>query len=174
MGYDYTMNKSFEDMAYSWEMFLIEHFRKVKNIHFNDYESYIIMQVINSHFIYNKKKDRKNINKNSWDEVFLLAGSDYSKSIISKKNKLTVSSISRVTTIPLETTRRKLKTLEQKKMVEIKNNIITLGSKHNDFWLKLGAVETKAVKSFIEEISQNGALNWLLSDEAKKITNKIK
>ena len=52
------MSESFENMAYCWEMFLIEHFRKVKKLHFGDYESYIIMQVINSHFIYNKKKDK--------------------------------------------------------------------------------------------------------------------
>ena len=115
MGYYLVMNKSFENMAYSWEMFLIEHFRKIRELHYKDYESYIIMQVINSHFIYNKKKDKEKLNKKSWNELFLLAGSDYSKDIINKKNKLTVSSISRVTSIPLETTRRKLNALQKKK-----------------------------------------------------------
>ena len=47
-----VMEKSFENMAYSWEMFLIEHFREIRKLHFGDYDSYIIMQVINSHFIY--------------------------------------------------------------------------------------------------------------------------
>ncbi|MAI75602.1 MAG: hypothetical protein CBC25_00390 [Pelagibacteraceae bacterium TMED65] len=174
MGYYLVMNKSFENMAYSWEMFLIEHFRKIRELHYKDYESYIIMQVINSHFIYNKKKDKEKLNKKSWNELFLLAGSDYSKKIINKKNKLTVSSISRVTSIPLETTRRKLHVLQKKKMIGINNNIIIIGEKHNDFWLKLGAIETDIVERFIQEITKNGALNWLLSEEAKKITNKIK
>ena len=75
MGYYLVMNKSFENMAYSWEMFLIEHFRKIRELHYKDYESYIIMQVINSHFIYNKKKDKEKLNKKSWNELFLLAGS---------------------------------------------------------------------------------------------------
>ena len=59
-------------------------------------------------------------------------------------------------------------------MIGINNNIITIGEKHNNFWLKLGVIETNIVKKFIQEITKNGALNWLLSEEAKKITNEIK
>ncbi len=166
------MSESFENMAYCWEMFLIEHFRTIRKLHFGDYESYMIMQVINSHFIYNKKKDLKKINEKSWEEIFSLASSDYSKSIINKNNKLTVSSISRVCSIPLETTRRKLKFLCKKKIIQIDKNSISIGENHASMWLKIGAEETRIVRSFCNRIKDNGALEWLNSKEAKKIINK--
>jgi predicted transcriptional regulator len=156
-------------MAYSWEMFLIEHFRVVKELHYNDYESYIIMQVINSHFIYNKKKDKDKINQKSWNDLFSLASSDYSKEIINKKNRLTVSSISRVCCIPLETTRRKLHMLSDKGLIEFNKNSINLGKNHAKAWSKIGAEEARLVKDFTSEIKSNGALDWLDSDEAEKI-----
>lgn len=163
------MNESFKNMAYSWEMFLIEHFRVIKELHYNDYESYIIMQVINSHFIYNKKKDKDKLNQESWNDLFSLASSDYPKKIINEKNKLTVSSISRVCCIPLETTRRKLHMLADKEVIEFNKNSISLGKNHSKVWLKVGAEETRIVKDFTSQIKSNGALDWLDSDEAEKI-----
>ena len=163
------MNESFENMAYSWEMFLIEHFRVIRELHYIDYESYIIMQVINSHFIYNKKKDKDKINQKSWYDLFSLSSSDYPKIIINKKNKLTVSSISRVCCIPLETTRRKLHMLADKKVIEFNKNSISLGKNHAKIWLQIGAEEARILKNFISEIKSNGALDWLDSDEAKMI-----
>ncbi len=166
------MEKSFENMAYSWEMFLIEHFREIRKMHFGDYDSYIIMQVINSHFIYNKKKDNLKKNEHTWNDIFLLASSDYPRKIINKKNRLTISSISRVCKLPLETTRRKLQKLSKLEMIVIQNNSIILGKKHNDLWLKIGAIETKILRSFYQKIKENGALNWLCSSEAEKIIQK--
>jgi Fic family protein len=98
----------------------------MKKLHFGDYDSYIIMQVINSHFIYNKRKDYEKTNQNSWIQLFDLASSKYRKQIMNEKNKLTVSSISRVTSIPLETVRRKIQKLCQNKVIETNNNSITL------------------------------------------------
>ncbi len=167
------MSESFENMAYCWEMFLIEHFRKVKELHFGDYESYIIMQVINSHFIYNKKKDKYKKDQHSWNDIFSLASSDYSEKIINEKNKLTISSISRVCSLPLETTRRKLQKLCELEMIKITKNSISLGKKHNELWLKIGAEETKVLRSFFNSIKDNGALKWLDSEEAKEIIKKI-
>ena len=163
------VEESFENLAYSWEMFLVAHFHNMKKLHFGDYDSYIIMQVINSHFIYNKRKDYEKTNQNSWIQLFNLASSKYRKQILNEKNKLTVSSISRVTSIPLETVRRKIQKLCQKKVIETKNNSITLGEKHKELWETIGAVEAKILKSFLEEIKNNGGKNWLYSNEAKNI-----
>jgi predicted HTH transcriptional regulator len=121
-----VVEESFENLAYSWEMFLVTHFHHMKKLHFGDYDSYIIMQVINSHFIYNKRKDYEKTNQNSWIQLFDLASSKYRKQIMNEKNKLTVSSISRVTSIPLETVRRKIQKLCQNKVIETNNNSITL------------------------------------------------
>lgn len=163
------VEESFENLAYSWEMFLVTHFHNMKKLHFGDYDSYIIMQVINSHFIYNKRKDYEKTNQNSWIQLFNLASSKYRKQISNEKNKLTVSSISRVTSIPLETVRRKIQKLCQNKVIEINNNSITLGEKHKELWETIGAVEAKILKTFLEEIKNNGGINWLYSNEAKNI-----
>lgn len=168
-----TMSDSFENLAYSWEMFLIEHFRKIKNIHYNDYDAYIIMQVVNSHFIYNKNKDKLKEDKNSWNELFGLAKSnDYYGKIIGEKNKLSISAISRVTSLPIETTRRKLKKLCDEGVIEIKNNFITFGDKHYETWQKIAVEEVKIVHSFIKNIEENGGLKWLKSKEADEIKRK--
>ena len=168
------MDESFENLAYSWEMFLIEHFQKIKNLHYNDYDCYIIMQVVNSHFIYNKKKDKAKEDKTSWNDLFQLANSDYRKIVIAEKNKLSISSISRVTTIPIETTRRKLQKLSNEGVIEINNNSITIGPKHNEVWKKIGSEEVKLVRNFIENIKNNGALRWLESKEAIEIVKTAK
>ena len=60
------------------------------------------MQVVNSHFIYNKNKDKLTEDRKSWEELFGLAKSnDYNKKIIGEKNKLSISAISRVTSLPI-------------------------------------------------------------------------
>ena len=103
---------------------------------------------------------------------FFLLHQDYPRKIINKKNRLTISSISRVCKLPLETTRRKLQKLSKLEMIVIQNNSIILGKKHNDLWLKIGAIETKILRSFYQKIKENGALNWLCSSEAEKIIQK--
>ena len=169
------MENSFENLAYSWEMFLVDHFKKIKQIHYNDYDSYIIMQVVNSHFIYNKNKDKLTEDRKSWEELFGLAKSnDYNKKIIGEKNKLSISAISRVTSLPIETTRRKLKKLCDKGVIKIENNCITFGNKHNETWEKIGAEEVKIVHNFIKSIKENGGMEWLNSKEADEIRNKTK
>ena len=52
------MSESFENIAYAWEMLIVEHFSTVKKILKCDYSSYIILELVASHYIYNKKKMR--------------------------------------------------------------------------------------------------------------------
>ena len=169
------MSDSFENLAYSWEMFLVEHFRRIKEIHYNDYDTYIIMQVVNSHFIYNKNKDKLTEDRNSWNELFGLAKSnDYNEKIIGEKNKLSISAISRVTSLPIETTRRKLKKLCNEGVIKIKKNCITFGDKHYETWQKIGSEEVKILQNFIKSIEENGGMKWLKSKEADEIRSKTK
>jgi hypothetical protein len=54
-------------------------------------------------------------------------------------------------------------------VIETNNNSITLWEKHKELWETIGSVEAKILKSFLEEIKDNGGINWLYSNEAKNI-----
>ena len=59
-------DKEFIQAAYTTVMFLIDHFNCVKNELKIDYESFIILQVVNSHWLYYKKKKDEKI---TWGEI---------------------------------------------------------------------------------------------------------
>ena len=52
-------DQEFIQAAYTTVMFLIDHFNCVKNELKIDYESFIILQVVNSHWLYYKKRIKK-------------------------------------------------------------------------------------------------------------------
>ena len=107
-------------------------------------------------------------NKNSWKEIFELVDNEpFKRKIISEVNKLTVTSISEATGITLETVRRKILKLKNKKIIKSTKKGIQHDKGFQKYWEKLAFKETKLVYDFVNNISNNGGLSWLKSDEAK-------
>ena len=160
------MEPNFENVAYDWEMLITQLFTTVNKTLCCGYSGYVIMQLINSHYIHQKKK--KNKTNHSWDKAFELLNDDiFKKRIFSEINKLTVSSISQSTGIPLETVRRKVKSLVKKRVIKItKKDGIQHDHYFGRYWEKMAFQEVKLIHTFINSISKNGGMEWINSKEA--------
>ena len=164
------MSESFENIAYAWEMLIVEHFSTVKKILKCDYSSYIILELVASHYIYNKKKDEEHINETSWKSLWKLQDDEKFKDVIyTTHNILTVSSVSLITGMPHESVRRKVNALLDKKILEKKKGGLQLGKNFESYFKSLAAKEVEMLRNFITEIETNGGLDWLKSEEATKI-----
>ena len=164
------MSESFENIAYAWEMLIVEHYSMVKKILKTDYSSYVILELVASHYIYNKKKDNEHINQTSWKALWKLQDDDsFKEGIYKAHNVLTVSSVSLITGMPHESVRRKVNALLEKKVLLKKNGGLQLGKNFESYFKLLAAKEVQMLKNFITRIETNGGLEWLKSVEASKI-----
>ena len=75
-------DQEFIQAAYTTVMFLIDHFNCVKNELKIDYESFIILQVVNSHWLYYKKKNEKITWGETWKKI---GANDADKKLCKKK-----------------------------------------------------------------------------------------
>ena len=103
---DSNVDKQFGKAAYYVVMFLIEHYRIVREELNIDYDSFIILQVVNSHWLYNKTKE----SDMSWNENWKAVESNEAKKTLRKK-KLSILAIAEILKLPQETTRRKVQQL---------------------------------------------------------------
>ena len=138
------MSESFENIAYAWEMLIVEHFSTVKKLLKCDYSSYVILELVASHYIYNKKKDEEHINETSWKSLWKLQDDEKFKDVIYQThNILTVSSVALITGMPHESVRRKVNALLDKKILVKKKEVFNLAKNLN---LILNHLQQKKLK----------------------------
>ena len=167
------MSESFENIAYAWEMLIVEHFSTMKKILKCDYGSYVILELVASHYIYNKKKDEEHTNEISWKSLWKLHYDEKFKDVIYKThNILTVSSVSLITGMPHESVRRKVNVLLDKKILEKKKGGIQFGKNFESYFKSFAENEVRMLRNFIKQIENNGGLDWLKSEEATNIIFK--
>ena len=159
------MEPNFENVAYDWEMLITQLFTTVNKTLCCGYSGYVIMQQKNSHYIHQKKK--KNKTNYSWDKTFELLNNDvFKKKLFSEINKLTVSSISQSTGIPIETVRRKVKSFVRKRVIKTTKDGIQHDYNFGRYWEKMAFQELRLLHNFIDRISKNGGMEWINSKEA--------
>ena len=127
------LRKPFSAGMYSFMMFIIDYYSKLKKQLNIDYDSFIIVQVVVSHQVYLANKDNKKSlsfkeltkiwEQKTWNNEFT-SSLEKRKKIspfvdIKKSNKLSFSSICLVTNLPKETTRRKINNLAKKNILEV-------------------------------------------------------
>ena len=169
--------KPFAAGMYGFVMIMISYYSRVREQLKIDYDSFMIIQTVVSHSLYqlNKKKVgsksyfelekewEKLISKdisNSVEVVREQIGNAYSKS----KIRLTISSICYVTGLPKETVRRKVNELVKKNLLNIsKKNGILLGSQYSKVFREFTPETTKEVSKLIKSWDKNGILKSILS-----------
>ena len=62
-------DQEFSQAAYHVVMFLVDHFMTIRKELGIDYESFIILQVVNSHWLYNKNRTEKITWGETWDKI---------------------------------------------------------------------------------------------------------
>ena len=170
--------KPFSMGMYSFIMFIIGYYSRVRKQIKIDFDSFIIVQVVTSHALYvlNKTSYDKKLSypdiKKEWEKMaaeydsvpleMLESTNDSLKYF--KNSKLTISSICLVTELPKETVRRKVEMLCKKKILSTaKKSGISIGSDYKKIYSEFVPQTTVDVIRLLQKWESSGLLKSLLS-----------
>ncbi len=151
----------FSKGLYHWVMFVLSLYTRVREKLNIDYESFVILQVVVSHSLYE-------INK-SGNKTFAELEVQM-ESITQKKNistsKLTFASIAEVLQLPRETVRRKVISLSKKNILTFSTyGGIKLGPSYKTIYKEFVSQTTLDLSSLVKKWEKTGALKTLLELE---------
>ena len=152
---------NFSQGLYHWVMFILSLYTRVRENLKIDYESFVILQVVVSHSLYQINKTGNKTFSELEDQMTKVT---QSKKI--KNNKLTFASIADVLQLPRETVRRKVLSLK-------KNNIllfnvdsgIKLGPAYKTIYKEFVTQTTLDLSTLLKKWKKSGALENLLELE---------
>ena len=163
---------NFSQGLYHWVMFILSLYTRVRENLKIDFESFVILQVVVSHSLYQLNKTGSKTFSELEDQMTNIAEN---KKI--KNTKLTFASIADVLNLPRETVRRKVLGLKIKKILSLsinaeKNNILLFST---DSGIKLGPAYKTIYKEFVKQTTldlstllkkwkKSGALENLLEE----------
>ena len=154
----FGLDASFSKGMYTWVMFVLNFYTRVKETLKIDFESFVILQVVVSHYLYN-------LNKNGSKNFAELEKDIASYSLKNKKRseKLNIASISDILQLPRETVRRKAIKLEKDNIL-ILNTIegIKLGPAYKTVYKKFVTQTTLDVGTLVKKWKNAGVLDNLL------------
>ena len=166
---------SFEEMAktkeeaepifskglYHWVMFVISFYTRVRETLKIDFESFIVLQVVVSHSLYQLNKTGSKSYTEIKEHVELL-----SKVKLKKNLKLTFASISEAIPLPRETVRRKVLELCKKDILKFNSeNGIKLGPAYKTIYKEFVSQTTMDMSALVKKWEHSGALDKLLKLE---------
>ena len=187
--------KPFAIGMYSFVMFLINYYSRIRKELRLDYDSFMIIQVVVSHSLYQINKEPAfcricsnrtyctHVDRRSsfsdlgygWDDIIKKNSEDsYEQNLkkipyrrfLEKDTKLSISSICLVTSLPKETVRRKTGELCKKKILNCSSKKgITIGSNYKKIFDDFVPETTYAVMKLMKNWQQNGVLKSLLDLE---------
>jgi hypothetical protein len=148
----------FSKGLYHWVMFVLSLYTRVREKLNIDYESFVILQVVVSHSLYE-------INK-SGNKTFAELEEQMSR-ITQKKNiktsKLTFASIAEVLQLPRETVRRKVISLSKKDILTFNTyGGVKLGPSYKTIYKDFVSQTTLDLSSLMKKWEKSGALKTLL------------
>ena len=155
------MKKNLE--SYSETLFHLINFR---NLQFRDsrkmigidYESFIIVSTIGSHYLTHNTKQGSN-----WDHVWENTRLKKIDEVYSKK-KLTIFAVSNILDIPKETVRRKIEILKKKKLISHSTKLGLLPTeKIEDIMKPFASRELLSLSKFLQALKKHKALDQLLN-----------
>lgn len=166
---------SFEEMAkvkgetepifskglYHWVMFVIDFYTRVRETLKIDFESFIVLQVVVSHSLYQLNKTGNKSYSEIKENVELL-----SKVRLKKSLKLTFASVSDVIQLPRETVRRKVLELCNRDILRFNSTTgIKLGPAYKTIYKEFVSRTTMDMSSLVKKWEHSGALDKLLELE---------
>ena len=149
--------------SYSETLFHLINFRNqqfidVKSMIGIDYESFIIISTIGSHYLVHQTLQGSN-----WDTVWENTRQKKIDEIYSKK-KLTIFAVANILNIPKETVRRKVEILKKKKLVSYTSKLGLLPTeKIEDIMKPFATRELINLAKFLQALKKHKALDQLLN-----------
>ena len=153
----------FSQGLYHWVMFIISLYTRVRENLKIDFESFVILQVVVSHSLYQINKTGNKTFSELENQMIKIG---QNKRIIN--NKLTFASISDVLHLPRETVRRKVLILAKKNILQGNTeNGIKLGSGYKTIYSEFVTQSTLELSTLIKKWKKSGALEYLLEMDRK-------
>ena len=151
----------FSQGLYNWVMFILSLYTRVREKLKIDFESFVILQVVVSHSLYQINKTGGKTFSELEDQMMQIA---QNKKI--NNTKLTFASIADVLQLPRETVRRKVLSLNKKDiLLSNANDGIKLGPAYKTIYKEFVAQTTLDLSSLLKKWKKNGALENLLGLE---------
>ena len=152
---------NFSTGLYHWMMFLINFYNRVKKNLNIDFDSFMIMQLVVSDYLYKTNKDgfknyediEKELKNN--EELFI------------EKRKVNIASIAEVLNLPRETVRRKVLHLSKIKLLDYKKNGISLGTEYRTVFAGFVSETINNMSQLIKKWEAEGSLKKLLEFKKK-------
>ena len=152
----------FSSGLYSWMMFLINLYNRVKKNLKIDFDSFMIMQLVVSDYLYKTNKDGV---KNFGDIEKELKNNH---ELFIEKRKVNIASIAEVLGLPRETVRRKVIHLSKIKLLDYKKNGISIGTEYKTVFSDFVSETVTKMSHLMKKWQSDGSLRRLL-DLNKKI-----
>ena len=164
---------SFEEMAkvkgetepifskglYHWIMFVLSYYSRVKNTLKIDFESFVILQVVVSHNLYELNKEGAKTFNEVENQIINTKSNK-------NKNKLTFASVSEVLQLPRETVRRKVLSLSKKEILIFNSeNGIKLGPAYKTIYKDFVSQSILDLNILVKKWERSGVLKKLLELE---------
>ena len=166
------LQKPFAEGMYRFSMFMMNYYSRVRKNLKLDYDSFMIVQTVVSHSLYQLHKKQPASYKDLtmfWE--LMIKNLDGPLELISNqsntnnlKQKLTISSICLVLGLPKETVRRKINQLSNKNLLKNSNKLgISLGPMYKKIFQDFVPETTLETSKLVKGWEKSGVLKGLLS-----------
>ena len=153
----------FSQGLYHWVMFILSLYTRVRENLKIDFESFVIIQVVVSHSLYQINKSGTKTFSELEEQMTKIGQNKKIKNI-----KLTFASIADVLQLPRETVRRKVLSLSKNNiLLSNTENGIKLGSAYKTIYKEFVAQTTLDLSTLIKKWKKSGALEYLLEIDKK-------
>ena len=149
---------AYSEILYHLINFRTEQFQQLKKMVGIDYDSFMILSVMGSHYLKHNNKLGED-----WDTVWEDIRSSKIDELYSEQ-KLTIYAVSNILNLPRETVRRKIELLKKKKLINHSTKQGLLPTNKTEELMKpFAAIELKTLSKFLKSLKKKGTLDAVLN-----------
>jgi len=153
----------FSQGLYHWVMFILSYYTRVKENLKIDFETFVILQVVVSHSLYQLNKSGVKTFAELEDQI-----TNITQKKLKNNSKLTFASIAEVLQLPRETVRRKVLILSKRNILSSDTvDGIKLGLSYKTIYKEFVTQTTLDMSSLVKKWKKSGALETLLELDKK-------
>jgi len=149
---------AYSEILYHLINFRTEQFQQLKKMVGIDYDSFMILSVMASHYLkHNNKLGSdweavwKNLRKSTIEEFYIA-------------RKLTIYAVANILNLPKETVRRKVEILKKKKLISHSTKMGLLPTNKTEEIMKpFAEIELKTLSKFLKNLKKNNTLDEVLN-----------
>jgi predicted transcriptional regulator len=149
---------AYSEILYHLINFRTEQFQQLKKMIGIDYDSFMILSVMGSHYLKHNNKLGED-----WDTVWEDIRSSKIDELYSEQ-KLTIYAVANILNLPKETVRRKIELLKKKKLINhsTKQGLLPT-NKTEEIMKPFAGIELKTLSKFLKNLKKNGTLDAVLN-----------